>query len=74
MDEMQEVFDSNEVQVTLKSLHSSRKLKKLPISAKGKLTTSLSTAELSKADLDFITSNNIIVAQESLAKTVVSPD
>ncbi|KAL6725449.1 hypothetical protein Aduo_007500 [Ancylostoma duodenale] len=74
MGEMQEVFDSNEVQVTLKSIHSSRKLKKLPIHTKGKLTTSLSTAELSKADLDFISSNNIIVAQESLAKIEVSPD
>ncbi|KAL6730058.1 hypothetical protein Aduo_001054 [Ancylostoma duodenale] len=58
----------------LKSRHSSRKLKKVSIHTKEKLFTSLSTAELSKADLDFISSTNITLAQESLAKTVVSLD
>ncbi|KAL6739811.1 hypothetical protein Aduo_013220 [Ancylostoma duodenale] len=74
MGEIQEVFDSDEVQVTLKSLHNSMKLKKLPIHTKGKLTSTLSTAELSEADLNFISSSNITVAQQSLARTNVSPD
>ncbi|KAL6731313.1 hypothetical protein Aduo_002191 [Ancylostoma duodenale] len=72
--EKEEVSDSDEVQVTLKSFHSSRKLKKLSIHTKEKLTTTLTTAELSEADLNFISSSNITVAQQSLARTSVSPD
>ncbi|KAL6731182.1 hypothetical protein Aduo_002080 [Ancylostoma duodenale] len=72
--EIQEVFNSNEVQVTLKGLYNPKKLKKLSVYTKEKLTTSLTTAELSEADLSFISSSNITVAQQSLARTSVCLD
>ncbi|EYC14365.1 hypothetical protein Y032_0040g167 [Ancylostoma ceylanicum] len=74
MGELQESFNSNEVQVTLKGLHSPRKLKKLSVHTKQKLTTPLTTAELSEEDLNFISSSSITVAQQSLASTTVSVD
>ncbi|KAL6738361.1 hypothetical protein Aduo_011917 [Ancylostoma duodenale] len=74
MGELQETFNSNEVQVTLKGLHSPKKLKKLSVHTKQKLTTSVTTAELSEADLNFISSSNVTVAQQTLARTSVSPD
>ncbi|EPB78465.1 hypothetical protein ANCCEY_02425 [Ancylostoma ceylanicum] len=74
MGEIQEDFDSNEVQITLKGLHSPMKLKMLSVHTKRKLTTPLTTAELSEADLNFIPSSNITVAQHSLGRTTVSPD
>ncbi|EPB78804.1 hypothetical protein ANCCEY_02083 [Ancylostoma ceylanicum] len=55
-------------------LHSPRKLKKLSVHTKQKLTTPLTTAELSKEDLNFISSSSITVAQQSLASTTVSAD
>ncbi|EYC23257.1 hypothetical protein Y032_0015g2555 [Ancylostoma ceylanicum] len=74
MGEIQEDFDFNQVQVTLKDLHSPMKLKKLSVHTKRKLTTPLTTAELSEADLNFISSSNITVPQHSLARPAVSPD
>ncbi|KAL6729931.1 hypothetical protein Aduo_000940 [Ancylostoma duodenale] len=67
--ELQETFNSNEVQITLKGLHSPKKLKKLSVHTKQKLTTSVTTAELSEADLNFISSSNVAVAQQTLART-----
>ncbi|EYC27518.1 hypothetical protein Y032_0009g772 [Ancylostoma ceylanicum] len=74
MGEIQEAFNSNEVQITLKSLHSPKKLKNLSVQTKQKLTTPLTTAELSEADLNFISSSNITIAQQSLETTTVSPN
>ncbi|EYC21537.1 hypothetical protein Y032_0019g3883 [Ancylostoma ceylanicum] len=74
MGEIQEAFNSNEVQITLKGLHSPEKLENLSVQTKQKLTTPLTTAELSEADLNFISSSSITVAQQSLGKTTVSPD
>ncbi|EYC42141.1 hypothetical protein Y032_0541g3186 [Ancylostoma ceylanicum] len=74
MGEIQEDFNSNEVQITLKGLHSPKKLKNLSVQTKQKLTTPLTTAELSEADLNFISSSNITVAQQSLETTTVSSD
>ncbi|KAL6727242.1 hypothetical protein Aduo_009137 [Ancylostoma duodenale] len=72
--ELQENFNSNDVQATPKGLHSPNKLKKLSVHTKEKLTTSVTTAELSDADLNFISSSNVAVAQQTLARTSVSPD
>ncbi|EPB67827.1 hypothetical protein ANCCEY_13083 [Ancylostoma ceylanicum] len=75
MGELQESFNSNEVQVTLKGLHSPKKLKKIiSTHEEKKLTTPLTTAELSEEDLNFISSSSITVAQQSLASTTVSAD
>ncbi|KHJ99078.1 hypothetical protein OESDEN_00930 [Oesophagostomum dentatum] len=54
MGELQEIFKSNKVQITLKGLHSSKKLKKQSVHTKEKLTTRLEAAQLSKDDLKFI--------------------
>ncbi|EPB67530.1 hypothetical protein ANCCEY_13381 [Ancylostoma ceylanicum] len=72
MGELQGSFNSNDLQVTLKGLHSSKKLEKLSVHTEKKLTTPLTTAELSEEDLNFISSSNITVAQQSLASATVS--
>ena len=74
MGELQETFNSNEVQITLKGLHGSKKLKKLSVHTKEKLTTSLETAQLSEDDLQFISARGINIAQQTLLKARVSPD
>ncbi|EYC18036.1 hypothetical protein Y032_0028g1648 [Ancylostoma ceylanicum] len=74
MGEIQQVFNSNEAQITWNGINSSKKLENLPVHTKEKLTTSLTTAELSEADLNFISTSDIVVAQQTLARTSVSPD
>ncbi|EYC11530.1 hypothetical protein Y032_0050g1960 [Ancylostoma ceylanicum] len=74
MGESQESFNSNEVQVTPKGLRTPKKLKNLPMHTEEKLTTSLTTAELSEEDLNFTSSSNIVVARQTPARTSISPD
>ncbi|KHJ76592.1 hypothetical protein OESDEN_23788, partial [Oesophagostomum dentatum] len=74
MGELQETFNSNEVHITLKGLHSSKKLKKLSVHTKEKLTTRLETAQLSEDDLKFISARDLNIAQQTLSKSSVSPD
>ncbi|KHJ93520.1 hypothetical protein OESDEN_06569 [Oesophagostomum dentatum] len=64
MGEVQEIFSSNEVPITLKGLKCSRKLKKLSVYTKEKLTTNLETAQLSREDLKFISTRDINIAQK----------
>ncbi|CAJ0609470.1 unnamed protein product [Cylicocyclus nassatus] len=61
MGEQQEQFNSSEVQkvqITLKSLYSSEKLKNLSVHTKQKLTTDMQTASLKEADLRFISNKS----------------
>ncbi|KHJ98412.1 Pao retrotransposon peptidase [Oesophagostomum dentatum] len=76
MGELHENFSSDEVQITLKGLHSSKKLKKLSVHTKEKLITSLKTAQLSENGVKFISTRKIHIAQqtETLSRTSVSPD
>ncbi|KAK6019496.1 Tas retrotransposon peptidase A16 [Ostertagia ostertagi] len=74
MGELQETFNSHEVKVTLKGLHSFRKLQRLSVFTKEKLTSTTKTALLSEADKSFIKREKIMVAQQSLRPSEVSPD
>ncbi|VDO66418.1 unnamed protein product [Haemonchus placei] len=74
MGELQETFKSNEVKVTLKGLRSSRKLQRLSVLTKEKLTSTTKTALLSEADKSFIKREKIMIAQQTLRPSEVSPD
>ncbi|XGW04198.1 hypothetical protein V3C99_015391 [Haemonchus contortus] len=74
MGELQETFKSDEVKVTLKGLRSSRKLQRLSVFTKEKLTTTTKAALLSGADKSFIKRKKIMVAQQTLRPSEVSPD
>ncbi|KHJ76933.1 Tas retrotransposon peptidase A16, partial [Oesophagostomum dentatum] len=72
--EVQEIFSSNEVPITLKGLKCSTKLKRLPVHTKEMLITSLETAQLSQEDLKFISTRDINIAQKTLSKRSVPLD
>ncbi|VDO57831.1 unnamed protein product [Haemonchus placei] len=74
MGELRETFQSNEVRITLRSCHSSKKIHHLSIFTIDKLTTQTRTAELSKEDKSFIKEKKISIAQRSLIAADVSPD
>ncbi|XGW34436.1 hypothetical protein V3C99_018376 [Haemonchus contortus] len=74
MGELQETFKSNEVKVTLKGLRSSRKLQRLSVFTKEKLTSTTKTALLSEADKSFIKREKIMIAQQTLRPSELSPD
>uniref|UniRef100_A0A7I4YHR8 Peptidase A2 domain-containing protein n=1 Tax=Haemonchus contortus TaxID=6289 RepID=A0A7I4YHR8_HAECO len=74
MGELQESFESDEVRVTLKSCHSSTKLRNISVFTKEKLTTTTRTADLSEEDRKFIREKKVVVAQTSLLPMNVSPD
>ncbi|KAK6059344.1 hypothetical protein COOONC_03029 [Cooperia oncophora] len=63
-----------EVVVTLKSLHSSKKIIRQPVHTKEKLTAPTWTAELSRTDKCFISQRNLTIAQHTLESTEVTPD
>nr|CDJ83905.1 unnamed protein product [Haemonchus contortus] len=71
---LQETFKSNELKVTLKGLRSSRKLQRLSVFTKEKLTSTTKTALLSEADKSFIKREKIMIAQQTLRPSEVSPD
>ncbi|XGW22112.1 hypothetical protein V3C99_004797 [Haemonchus contortus] len=72
--ELQETFKSNEVKVTLKGLRSSRKLQRLSVFIKEKLTSTTKLALLSEADKSFIKREKIMIAQQTLRPSELSPD
>ncbi|VDO70331.1 unnamed protein product [Haemonchus placei] len=72
--ELQETFKSNEMKVTLKGLRSSRKLQRLSVFTKEKLTSTTKAALLSEADKSFIKREKIMIAQQTLRPSEVSPD
>ncbi|WKX97698.1 hypothetical protein Q1695_013402 [Nippostrongylus brasiliensis] len=74
MGELQESFSSNEVHVTLRSIHGSAKLYRLPVFTKDKLTVTTKSAELSREDMSFIKKEKITVAQQGLYSRELSPD
>ncbi|VDO35124.1 unnamed protein product [Haemonchus placei] len=74
MGELQETFKSNEVKVTLKGLRSSRKPQRLPVFTKDKLTMTINTAPLSATDKSFIKREKIMIAQQNLRPSEVSPE
>ncbi|KAK6033511.1 Tas retrotransposon peptidase A16 [Ostertagia ostertagi] len=74
MGELQETFDSQEVSITLKSLHSSRKLIRQVVHSKPKLTAPTWTAQLSHSDKRFINERNFSIAQCSLESSEITPD
>ncbi|KHJ98966.1 hypothetical protein OESDEN_01023 [Oesophagostomum dentatum] len=74
MGEAREMFNSDEVRITLKGLRSFKKLKKLRVHTKGKLITSLDTAQLSHDDLKFISARGLKIAQQTQSRTSISPD
>ncbi|KAK6030794.1 Tas retrotransposon peptidase A16 [Ostertagia ostertagi] len=74
MGELQESFKSDEVRITLKSCHSSTKLRNIPVFTKDKLTTTTRTANLSEEDRNFIKGKKISIAQRNLLPMNVSPD
>ncbi|EYC18266.1 hypothetical protein Y032_0028g1768 [Ancylostoma ceylanicum] len=74
MGELKESFQSNEVLVTLKGLHCFRKLQRLSVHAKEKLTSMVKAAVLSEEDKTFIKDRNISIAQKDNSSSEVSPD
>ncbi|XGW15862.1 hypothetical protein V3C99_001373 [Haemonchus contortus] len=74
MGELQETFKSNEVKVTLEGLRSSRKLQGLSVFTKKKLTSTTKTALLSEADKSFIKREKIMIVQQTLRPSELSPD
>ncbi|KAK6020785.1 Tas retrotransposon peptidase A16 [Ostertagia ostertagi] len=73
MGELRETFNTEEVRITLKGLHSSKKLMRQSVHTKQKLTTTTRTAELSYADKRFISECNISIAQQTLKSSEVTP-
>ncbi|KHJ98799.1 Tas retrotransposon peptidase A16 [Oesophagostomum dentatum] len=73
MGELKETFTSKNVQVTLKSMNSSRKLQRLSIHTKEKLTSTTKTAQLSDEDRSFIKNRKISIAQSGLESAPVKP-
>ncbi|VDP05162.1 unnamed protein product [Heligmosomoides polygyrus] len=74
MGELQETYESMEVNITLKNLRTGMKLKRIPVFTKEKLTTPSSTARLSPADNKFIKKKKLSIAQKSLLSMKTSPD
>ncbi|EYC15606.1 hypothetical protein Y032_0036g3243 [Ancylostoma ceylanicum] len=74
MGELLETFKSNKVPITLKGIHNSKKLQRLPIQTKEKLIAETRTAYLSEEDQRFIKDRKIVLAQRDFNSSVVSPD
>ncbi|EYC41978.1 hypothetical protein Y032_0548g3275 [Ancylostoma ceylanicum] len=72
--ELQETFTSKEVVITLKGLHTSKKLQRLSVHTKEKLTAKTKTAHFSKEDRRFIKDQKVTIAHGELNASDVSPD
>ncbi|EYC27487.1 hypothetical protein Y032_0009g755 [Ancylostoma ceylanicum] len=74
MGELRETFTSKEVPITLKGLHGTKKLQRVSVYTKERLTAKTSTAQLSEADKRFIKDRRVTLAQADLKCSDVSPD